>query len=82
MKSKSFKFNKKNIKEQVDRAVKTLDKKKDEVELILVGDNPKGKESVTVEPKDYCPCCVANCSCCDHKSGMISPCTCRCHSSL
>ena len=46
-----------------------------------IAPKPKATTVVVQEPKvEECPCCKANCKCCEHKSGIVgNRCLCRCH---
>jgi hypothetical protein len=71
-----------------EKPVKKSKPKKEPVAFVP-HDNPKPvlkriAQTFHQEPTktEECPCCVANCKCCDHKSGVGTghTCTCRCHS--
>ena len=41
---------------------------------------PIAPEPVVIQEVKECPCCKANCKCCEHKSGIVgNRCLCRCH---
>ena len=85
MKSKFKSYNKKpekkatTTKKVEPKEVTAYDKiveNKDVDKLVEVPNQEAFEEGEDEE----CPCCEANCKCCDHLSGTVGhTCTCRCH---